>query len=156
MPAMPVTPPRIKLLAIDDDPQSLELVSEALAGDSLHIFTADDPERGLELVRREHPEIVLSDIVMPKMNGMELLNRILEVDPATDVILMTAHYSTDAAVEAIKKGACDYLTKPISLPVLRERIGKLAADARRRQRVSQLDGELMDTSQFEAWWGAVR
>ena len=150
---MTATPPRIKLLVIDDDPQSLELVSETLSENGLHILTADDPESGLELVRRERPEIVLSDIVMPKMNGMELLGRILEVDPATDVILMTAHYSTDAAVEAIKKGACDYLTKPISIPVLRERIDKLATDARRRQRVSQLDGELMDTSQFEGMVG---
>src|SRR5271165_6628045 len=139
---MPATPPRIKLLAIDDDPNSLELVSEALSDNGLEIFTADDPERGLELLRRERPEIVLSDIVMPKMNGMELLSHILEVDPATDVVLMTAHYSTDAAVEAIKKGACDYLTKPISIPVLRERIGKLATDARRRQRVG---GQLADT-----------
>ena len=146
-------PPRIKLLVIDDDPQSLELVSEPLSDNGLHILTADDPESGLELVRRERPEIVLSDIVMPKMNGMELLGRILEVDPATDVILMTAHYSTDAAVEAIKKGACDYLTKPISIAVLRERIDKLATDARRRQRVSQLDGELMDSSQFEGMVG---
>jgi DNA-binding NtrC family response regulator len=146
-------PPRIKLLAIDDDPQSLELVSETLADSGLEIFTAGDPERGLELVRCERPAIVLSDIVMPKMNGMELLSLILEVDPAIDVILMTAHYSTDAAVEAIKKGACDYLTKPISLPVLRERVGKLAGEARRRQRVSQLDGELMDTSQFEGMVG---
>ncbi len=146
-------PPRIKLLVIDDDPQSLELVSETLSDNGLHILTADDPESGLELVRRERPEIVLSDIVMPKMNGMELLGRILEVDPATDVILMTAHYSTDAAVEAIKKGACDYLTKPISIAVLRERIDKLATDARRRQRVSQLDGELMDSSQFEGMVG---
>jgi DNA-binding NtrC family response regulator len=150
---MTATPPRIKLLVIDDDPQSLELVSETLSDNGLHILTADDPESGLELVRRERPEIVLSDIVMPKMNGMELLGRILEVDPATDVILMTAHYSTDAAVEAIKKGACDYLTKPISIAVLRERIDKLATDARRRQRVSQLDGELMDTSQFEGMVG---
>jgi len=150
---MNATPPRIKLLVIDDDPQSLELVSETLSENGLHILTADDPESGLELVRRERPEIVLSDIVMPKMNGMELLGRILDVDPATDVILMTAHYSTDAAVEAIKKGACDYLTKPISIPVLRERIGKLASDARRRQRVSQLDGELMDSSQFEGMVG---
>ena len=140
--------PRIKLLAIDDDPQSLELVSEALSGDGLDILTADDPERGLELVRSERPAIVLSDIVMPKMNGMELLSRILDVDPAADVILMTAHYSTDAAVEAIKKGACDYLTKPISISVLRERVGKLATDARRRLRASQLDSELMDTCQF--------
>jgi DNA-binding NtrC family response regulator len=150
---MTATPPRIKLLVIDDDPQSLELVSEALSDNGLYILTADDPESGLELVRRERPEIVLSDIVMPKMNGMELLGRILDVDPATDVILMTAHYSTEAAVEAIKKGACDYLTKPISLPVLRERIAKLATDARRRQRVSQLDGELMDSSQFEGMVG---
>ncbi|HXM46164.1 MAG TPA: sigma-54 dependent transcriptional regulator [Bryobacteraceae bacterium] len=150
---MPLTPPRIKLLAIDDDPQSLELVSEALSANGLEVLTADDPESGLELVRRERPAIVLSDIVMPKMSGMELLSRILEVDPATDVILMTAHYSTDAAVEAIKKGACDYLTKPISLAVLRERVGKLAADARRRQRASQLDSELMDTCQFEGMIG---
>jgi len=147
------TPRLIKLLAIDDDPQSLELVSEALSDNGLEIFTADDPERGLELMRREHPEIVLSDVVMPKMSGMELLSRILEVDPATDVVLMTAHYSTDAAVEAIKKGACDYLTKPISLPVLRERIEKLAADARRRLRATQLDAELMDTCQFEGMVG---
>jgi DNA-binding NtrC family response regulator len=84
---------------------------------------------------------------------MELLACVLEVDPSIDVVLMTAHYSTDAAVEAIKKGACDYLTKPISLPVLRERIGKLAADARRRQRASQLDSELMDTCQFEGMVG---
>ena len=112
---------RIKLLAIDDDPQSLELVAEALSAHGLEILTANDPEIGLELARRERPQIVLSDIVMPKMNGMELLGRILEADPATDVILMTAHYSTEAAVEAIKKGACDYLTKPISIPMLRER-----------------------------------
>jgi DNA-binding NtrC family response regulator len=146
-------PSRIKLLAIDDDPQSLELVSEALADDRLTIFTAEDPEDALEMMRREHPAIVLSDVVMPKMNGMELLGRILDVDPATDVILMTAHYSTDAAVEAIKKGACDYLTKPISLSVLRERIGKLVADAGRRLRATELDRELMDTCQFEGMVG---
>jgi len=145
--------PRIKLLAIDDDPQSLELVSEALSENGLHILTADDPETGLELVRRERPQIVLSDVVMPNMNGMELLGRILDLDPATDVILMTAYYSTEAAVEAIKKGASDYLTKPISLPVLRERIDKLATDARRRQRATQLDSELVETCQFEGMVG---
>jgi DNA-binding NtrC family response regulator len=145
--------PAIKLLVIDDDPQSLELVSEALSGNHLRILTAQDPEAALELVHRERPHIVLSDIVMPKMNGMELLGRVLEVDAATDVILMTAHYSTEAAVEAIQKGACDYLTKPIALPVLRERVAKLAADARRRLRAIQLDSELMETCQFEGMVG---
>jgi DNA-binding NtrC family response regulator len=145
--------PRIKLLVIDDDPHSLELVSEALSDNGLRILTAEDPVVGLEMVRRDRPQIVLSDIVMPKMNGMELLGRILEVDPATDVVLMTAHYSTEAAVEAIKKGACDYLTKPISVATLRERIEKLAGDARRRQRATVLDGELLETCQFEGMVG---
>jgi DNA-binding NtrC family response regulator len=116
-------------------------------------MTAGDPERGLELVRTECPQIVLSDVVMPKMTGLELLDRILDVDPATDVVLMTAYYSTEAAVEAIKRDACDYLTKPISLPLLRERIEKLAGDARRRQRAIELDGELVETCQFEGMVG---
>ena len=145
--------PDIKLLVIDDDRPDLEFVSAALAENNLQILTADDPEIGLELVRREHPQIVLSDILMPKINGMELLGKILEIDPAIEVILMSAHYSTETAVEAIKKGACDYMTKPISLPVLRERIEKLAMNARLRQRTLALDSELVDTWQFEGMVG---
>ena len=68
------------------------------------------------------------------MSGMEVLERIMEFDPSIDVILMTAHYSTESAVEAIKKGASDYLNKPISIAALRERVGKLVEDARKRQR----------------------
>ena len=144
---------RIKLLAIDDDPQNLELVAEVLSNNGLHVMTAGDPESGLELVRKERPQIVLSDVVMPKITGLELLVRILDIDPATDVVLMTAYYSTEAAVEAIKRGACDYVTTPISLPLLRERIEKLAGDARRRLRAIELDGELVETCQFEGMVG---
>ena len=81
-----------------------------------------------------HPQIVLTDLVMPHMSGLEVLERIMEFDPSTDVILMTAHYSTESAVEAIKKGASDYLNKPVSIAALRERVGKLMEDARKRQR----------------------
>jgi DNA-binding NtrC family response regulator len=80
---------------------------------------------------------------------MEVLERIVEVDPATDVILMTAHYSTESAVEAVKKGASDYLNKPVSIGPLRERIGKLVKEVRKRQRSSQLDDELRTNSEFE-------
>ena len=54
-----------------------------------------------------------------------MLEKIVEIDPATDVILMSAHYSTESAVEAVKKGASDYLNKPLSIDPLRERIGEL-------------------------------
>src|SRR5947209_7455776 len=126
--------PAVKLVAIDDTPQSLELVSEALRQECLAIFIAEDPEEGLEIIYREHPQIVLLDLVMPKLSGIEVLERIVEFDPAIDVILMTAHYTTETAVEAIQKGACDYLNKPISIADLRARIDRLIADARQRQR----------------------
>src|SRR2546428_11042923 len=92
--------PAIKLVAIDDTPESVELIMETLAGEGLEIFTATDPEEGLEIVFREHPQIVLVDLVMPKMSGMEVLERIVEADPSIDVVLMTAHYSTESAVQA--------------------------------------------------------
>jgi DNA-binding NtrC family response regulator len=70
---------------------------------------------------------------MPEMTGLDVLNRIMEIAPATDVVLMTAHYTTETAVQAIRSGAADYLEKPIRLPVLRERVGRLIEEARRRK-----------------------
>src|SRR5271169_1176963 len=142
-----------KLVAIDDTPESLELITEALSEDPIQIFTSTDPEDGLELVFHERPQIVLLDLVMPKLSGMEVLERIVEFDPGIEVILMTAHYSTESAVEAIKKGASDYFNKPISITLLRDRVHKLMEEARQRQRSHELDNELLTASQFEGMVG---
>ena len=139
----------LSLLIIDDNTKSLELLSSALAQPGLQILTASDPEEGLDLVFAKHPQIVLTDLVMPNLSGMEVLQRVMELDPSTEVILMTAHYSTESAVEAIKKGASDYLDKPIKIAALRERVGKLVEEARKQQRAMQLEGELLATSEFE-------
>src|SRR5437879_11492403 len=88
----------VSLVIIDDNPGSLELLSSALAQDGLEISVASDPEAGLDLVYDRHQEIVLTDLVMPGLSGMEVLERIIAFDPSTDVILMTAHYSTKSAV----------------------------------------------------------
>jgi DNA-binding NtrC family response regulator len=140
-------------LAIDDDPQNLELIVHALTRDGLELLTTTDPQVGLELFLRRHPQIVLVDLMMPKMGGMELLERMVAADPGTEIILMTGHYSTDSAVEAIRKGACDYLTKPFSLEQLRQRVEQLIADAIRRRRLAQLDQEVLATSQFQGMVG---
>src|SRR5437773_3861051 len=128
----------VSLVIIDDNPGSLELLSSALAQEGLDISVASDPEAGLDLVYDRHPQIVLTDLVMPGMSGMEVLDRIMEFDPSTDVILMTAHYSTESAVEAIRKGASDYLNKQTSIVKLREGIGKLVQETRRRRPALQL------------------
>ena len=123
----------ISLLILDDNPGSVELLQAALQQDG----SGDPDARPIPKTRStsslpRHPEIVLTDLVMPKMSGMEVLERIMEFDPSTDVILMTAHYSTESAVEAIKKGASDYLNKPVSIPTLRQKIEKLLGEARKR------------------------
>ena len=148
---MPDSP--IKLLAIDDEPESLEFIQDALTEPGLEVLTSTDPEEGWRIVRRSHPEIVLLDLRMPKVSGMELLERIVDFDPAIDVILVTGDYSTESAVAAIQKGACDYLTKPFSPKVLRQRVGSLLADARKRHRTVELEGELLETSRFEGMVG---
>ncbi len=123
----------LSIVILDDNPGSLELLSTALSREGVAIHTASRPTEALDLIRRLRPQLVLTDLVMPEMSGLEVLSRIMEFAPATDVVLMTAHYTTETAVEAIRKGAADYLEKPIRLPVLRERVGRLIEDARRRQ-----------------------
>jgi DNA-binding NtrC family response regulator len=87
--------------------------------------------------------------VMPGVEGMELLQKIVEFDPGIDVILMTGYYSTESAVEAIQKGAADYFPKPFSPEKLRQRIAVIVEDAKRRQRSSKLENELLENFQFE-------
>lgn len=147
------TAPAMKLVVIDDDPQNLKLVKFILADEQLEIHTASDPQGGLDLIHRLHPHVVLLDLVMPGVEGMELLEKILEFDPATDVILMTGHYSTESAVEAIQKGASDYLPKPLPAEKLQQRIGQIVDEAKRRQRSFKLDNDLLENFEFEGMIG---
>ena len=123
----------LSIVILDDNPGSLDLLSTALACEGVTIYTASRPSEALDLVRTRHPQLVLTDLVMPEMSGLDVLDRIMEMAPATDVVLMTAHYTTETAVQAIRNGAADYLEKPIRLPVLRERVGRLIDEAQRRQ-----------------------
>ena len=143
----------IRLVAIDDDAATLELVEAALKAQPLEVLTAQDPEQGLELVLRERPQIVLLDLAMPKMSGMELLDRIVAAAPQTEVVLLTGDYSTDSAVQAIRRGASDYLTKPVPVALLRERIGRYIEQAQQREAALHLENELLRAHQFEGMVG---
>lgn len=145
----PADLPKVSLVIIDDNSGSLDLLATALEQPGLEIWAASDPEEGLDLIFQKHPQIVLTDLVMPKMTGMDLLDHIVNFDPAIEVLLMTAHYSTESAVEAIRKGASDYLNKPISIPALRERFHTMIEDVRRRQQALDLQEKLCGSAQFE-------
>jgi DNA-binding NtrC family response regulator len=138
----------VKLVAVDDEPSVLDFLESALSQPELQISRSADSAEAWELIRRIHPDIVLLDLVMPGVSGMELLQRIVAWDPAIDIVLLSGEYSTERAVEAIRKGACDYLTKPISAALLRNRIGALIAAAHTRIRTQRLADEVLNTSRF--------
>lgn len=143
----------VSIAAIDDDRGSLDYITAALKQQSVQIFTYTDADTGLKMVLERRPQIVLLDLMMPRMNGLEVLDRIVEAAPETEVILITAHYSTESAVEAIRRGASDYITKPINLNALRERVAKLVEELQQRQAALHLDSELLRTYQFEGMIG---
>lgn len=145
--------PAPTLIAIDDDPDSLELIREALAGCGADIYCYNDSTEGYEAVVSKRPDIVLLDLVMPGASGMDILERIIQRDAAVDVILMTGHYSTESAVEAIQKGACDYLNKPVNVGDLRKRVEKLVQDAKRRVAAARVEKELLDVNRFQGMVG---
>jgi len=124
--------PLTEILIVDDHAESLDLLASALRAPGLSIRCVQDPEEALRLVKVYRPRVVLTDLVMPKLSGLELLEKIVAFDATIDVLLMTAHYTTETAVQAIKKGAADYLNKPVSLKLLRERVGLLVASAQAR------------------------
>ena len=143
----------LTVLAVDDSPENLELIRAALEKQDVEILTETDPETGFEVFQKVRPRVVLLDLVMPRVSGMELLERIVSVNPGTDVILITSHYSPESAVEAIQKGARDYWTKPLDVEKLRSRIGGLIAEAENRLKTLRLDREMVDACQFEGMVG---
>lgn len=107
-----------RILVADDDPDILEYLKEFLGGKGYSITTVSSGAEALTAVENERPHLVLLDIVMPGMNGLEALQRILEIDPTIGVIMLSAVDDYKVVKKAIGKGAYDYITKPINLDYL--------------------------------------
>ena len=103
---------RPRVVVVDDNRMDLELVREAL-GSLVRLELCATADRALETLRREPADLVLSDLTMPGLSGLELLERIRREHPGTDFVVVTGHATVDSAVGALRMGAADYLQKPI-------------------------------------------
>ncbi len=103
-----------KLLFIDDEESVRKVFSISLRKDGYEVLTAENGEKGLEVFMRENPPIALVDIRMPGMDGIEVLKRIKEINPETEVIIITGHGDMASAIQALKLDASDFLTKPVT------------------------------------------
>ena len=114
----------VKVLLIEDDETTRGLLKRAIDKEGYKTLVAADGYEGLELFRSEKPDVVITDIKMPKMDGMEVLHSVKEKSPSTEVILITAHGEYDTAILALRQGTLDYIKKPVDLDQLMLSLGR--------------------------------
>ena len=102
------------ILIVDDEQQIGRILKKALTRAGHEVEYAERPEEGLHLLKDRPFDIVVTDLNMPKMNGIEFLTRARVIRPACEVLVMTGFASVETAVEALKRGAIDYIEKPFS------------------------------------------
>src|ERR1700742_3441542 len=117
-------PEREQILVVDDEPNLRRVLSAQLARDGYDVHTAEDGAQGLSMLEEHHIDLVITDLHMPNVDGMELLRRALQMDPELPVVMITAHGTVDNAVEALKTGAFDYITKPFDQAEVRAIVKK--------------------------------
>lgn len=115
---------KTQILIVDDEKNILNMLERVLKHDGYSVLTAPSGDLALNLIDKYPVDIVLTDIKMPGMDGMELLARIKEKDPCIKVLLMTAFATLDTAIEALKTGACDYIRKPFNIDEVLESVRK--------------------------------
>ena len=116
-----------RLLVVDDEPLLRITIADALRKEGWAVDVAEDGVKGAALFEQHLHELVLADLVMPGLGGMELLKRIKALQPETTVVIITAHGSVDRAVEAMREGAADFIAKPFSMAQMIVRLNSVCS-----------------------------
>jgi len=155
-------PEKKQILVVDDEANLRRVLSAQLGRDGYEVHVAEDGESALNFLREHHIDLVITDLRMPRMDGMDLLRAALRDDPSRPVVLLTAHGTVDNAVEALKTGAFDYITKPFDQGEVRIvvrkalRTGHLAsADASREPSPQGTTGGEQGSSPTGARFGII-
>jgi DNA-binding NtrC family response regulator len=139
----------LPICVLDDEQDHVELTSERLQKAGFPVVGTTNPQDALHKVRQGDCRAVLSDFKMPAMDGLTFLEKTLQFDPGMYVLLMTGYYSVDMAIEAIKRGAYDYLCKPLDYGRLEKTLDDLASIFTQRSEIRDLEEQLFRNSQFQ-------
>jgi len=131
------------ILVTEDDEKMRNGLVEILKGEGYNVDSADNGQKGLEMIKEKDYDVVLSDLIMPVMGGMELLRNIKQIKPGTSVIFITAFGTIENAVEAIKVGASDYITKPFKIDEVQSKIKKVLAEKEFKKIPDLLDSNVI-------------
>jgi DNA-binding NtrC family response regulator len=146
---------KIKILVVDDEAEIRSLLSAVLQNKGYEVVTAENGAVALEAVPRERPAVILMDLSMPRMNGMDALPEIKRLDAEVPVIICTAHADLATAVRAMKLGAYDYLTKPFDVELLVLTLERAVERHRLHSRIEELKRQGQGSSLAERMGGSL-
>jgi DNA-binding NtrC family response regulator len=138
-----------RILVIDDNVTTLKVISAILTRENYSVFTAGNPPDGLDILRKENMHLVMLDLKMPGMDGLETYKKIREIDRDVSVIIMTAYGTVESAVQAMKLGIDNYLQKPLNFDELKITISKIFEKIVMKEDLAILKGELKGDNIFE-------
>jgi len=133
---------------LDDDPAQLEMLSALIENMGYEAIPTMEPQEALKLIKHGRCRMALVDVHMPEMDGYEFLNQALRLDPGAHIVLMTGDYTLDSALEAIRRGAADFLPKPIDRAHLKKMLDEVARLYGQRHRVRVLEEQLLKDLEF--------
>jgi two-component system response regulator PilR (NtrC family) len=139
---------RPRLLIVDDEPSILEIIGRFAEEADFEVVACAGGAEALAYLNHHRADVAAVDLRMPDVGGLEVLRAIREADPDCQVILMSGEATIDSAVEAVKLGAIDYLTKPFDFPRLKHLLKAVSEDAARRRRVFQAEQEVAKNAEF--------
>jgi signal transduction histidine kinase len=131
------------ILVVDDDPDVLETTSLLLKEFGYDVSSSSDPAEAIDRVQSNNIDVVVTDIVMPQISGIKLLEKVHKIDPRTPVILMTAYADMEKVIDALKQGAFDFIIKPFSLDLLVHSVQK-AVDYNRMVKMEKEYNRLLE------------
>ena len=133
-----------KLLIVDDEPALLASLEETLTREGYRVLSASNGEQALEILRAERINVLLTDLMMPKVDGLDLLKASRKISPETEVVLITAYGTVETAVSAMKDGAYDFVSKPLKrlvlLKTVQRALEKQSLVVENRELRARLDG----------------
>jgi CheY-like chemotaxis protein len=147
-----------KVLVVDDEPAEREGLARLVGQWGYEVETASSGEEALDLIESQHPAVVLTDLVLPEMDGLTLLQKLKETGRPPIVLLVTGHGTVETAVEAMRNGAFDYLTKPVDATRLQVLLEKSIEQESLSREVSFLRhaGSSWRRPAPPPWWSTAR
>jgi len=145
-----MTNPQARILVVDDEKLIRWSISERLQRDGYQVESAESGEEALDRLGATPPDVMLLDVKLPGIDGVQTLQRALALHPELSVLMMSAHSTVDVAVEAMKHGAIDFLVKPFQLNALAAAVERALATARTRRQIAVLSSDRRQASALQA------